>query len=157
MSSATLPKPVGFRPIPIKKTPATRTKYDVFMFCFQFICSGLCFLPLPIVQLTYAVEAPILCQDNRFPFSINVWLMVEAIASIAMFFNAIAMLSCSRIFAVTYVIGALFQFSWIIVGSLQFWEDCLNVQPQAINILMWVTLIFGLFRSFGIMSNLAEY
>lgn len=152
-----LPKPVGFRPIPIKKTPQPKTNYDAFMFCCQFLCSGFCFLPLPIVQLAYAVEAPILCPDNRFAFSMNVWLLVEGITAIAMFINAILMLSCHRIFAVSYVIGALFQLAWIIIGALQFWGDCPNVNPTSINILMWVTVIFGLVRSFGNISNLVEY
>lgn len=156
--AATLPKPVGFRPIPLKKkTPQSKTKYDMFMFCCQFICSGLCLLPLPIIQLSFALEAPIVCVENTFPFSINVWLLVEAITSIAMFFNVIMMLSCDRIFAATYVMGALFQLAWIIVGSLQFWRDCPNIQPSSVNILMWVTVIFGIIRSLSSVSNLVEY
>jgi hypothetical protein len=154
--AATLPKPVGFRPIPLKKSKE-KTKYDTFMFCCQFICSGLCLLPLPIVQLSFALDGPIVCTDNRFPFSINVWLLVEAITSIAMFFNVIMILSCDRIFAATYIMGALFQLAWIIVGSLQFWSDCPNIQPSSVNILMWITVIFGIIRSFSSVSNLVEY
>lgn len=151
-----LPKPVGFRPIPVKKTPPTKTKYDMVMFCCQFICSGLCLLPLPIVQMMFALDGPIICPANRFLFSVNVWLLVEAITSIVMFLNVVLMLSCDRIFSVTYVMGSVFQFTWIIVGSVQFWSDCPNIQPSSLNTLMWVTLIFGIIRSFGSVGNLIE-
>jgi hypothetical protein len=53
----------------------------------------------------------------------------------------------------TYVLGIIFQASWVIVGSIQFWRDCYKLEPQSVNILMWVTLILGLLRSMGNNKN----
>ena len=130
-----LPRPVG-----IKKTTGT-------MLCFQTLCLALCLLPLPITQIIYSYNNPVLCPANTFPFDINFWLYVEATSTLVMVFNAILMLSCSQVFVITHIIGSIFQTGWIIVGCIQFWRDCPTIEPQSINILMWFTLIAGIMRS----------
>lgn len=150
-----LPKPVGFSDSIKKK----KIEYN----CYQILCGCFCLLPLPITQITYAyLNDPIVCLDNKFPFSINQWLYIEASTTLALFFNWVMikwMLSgspkswFSNLMALTYSLGLVFQFSWVIVGCIQFWRDCVNLEPQSVNILMYVTLILGLFRSVGNTSS----
>jgi hypothetical protein len=150
-----LPKPVGF---------ATAMKKKKIEFsCYQILCGCFCLLPLPITQITYAyMNDPIFCPDNAFPFSINQWLYIEASATLVLFSNWVIMKWMStgspksyvfNLLVLTYSLGLIFQFSWTIVGCIQFWRDCADIEPQSVNILMYVTLILGLFRSVGNSSS----
>ena len=144
-----LPKPVGF-------AESLKKKKHEFS-CYQILCGCFCLLPLPIIQIILAsMNEPIVCEGNTFPFSINQWLYIEAGATMVFFANWVIVKwllsgspkSCiSNLFAITYAVGLVFQFSWIIVGCIQFWRDCVNIEPRSVNILMYVTLILGLIRS----------
>ena len=147
-----LPKPVGF-------TSSVKKK-KVELKCYQLLCAGICLLPLPLTQIAYSYSNdPLVCPGNAFPFSLNTWLYVEATTTICMFINWIMIQMAAIHISPTayttrgligiYTLGMIFQTSWIIVGSVQFWRDCYNLQPGSVNILMWITLILGLLRSLG--------
>ena len=146
-----LPPPIGF-------SSSLKKKKKQFKF-YHILCSALCLLPLPITQIVFSYCYPISCDNNIFPFSINEWLYIEAGSTIFIFLHWVvlrttAMNTTSSLFVVkvllaTYCIELIFQLSWIVVGAIQFWRDCSKIEPQSINILMWVTLILGIFRSLG--------
>lgn len=151
-----LPKPVGFTSSLKKKKEELKS--------YQVLCVGLCLLPLPVTQIVYSYSNdPVVCPGNTFPFTINLWLYVEAATTICMFMNWL-MIQAAAIYIspkayttrgliVIYTLAMIFQTSWIIVGAIQFWRDCYSLEPGSINILMWVTLILGLLRSLGNNNN----
>lgn len=151
-----LPKPVGFT--------SSLKKKQVEIKCYQILCAGICLLPLPVTQIVYAsLNDPLVCEANLFPFTINTWLYIEAVTTICMYMNWLLIQMAAihisptayttKTLIGTYVLGIIFQASWVIVGSIQFWRDCYKLEPQSLNILMWVTLILGLLRSMGNNKN----
>jgi hypothetical protein len=149
---APLPKPIGFSSSVKKRKDQVK--------CYQFLCVGLCLLPLPITQIVYSsINEPLVCPGNLFPFTINTWLYIEAATTMAVFLNFVLIqMAAIHISPTAYttrgliaiqVLWLIFQTSWIIVGSIQFWRDCYTLEPVSVNILMWVTLILGIIRSVG--------
>uniref|UniRef100_A0A6C0EBY9 Uncharacterized protein n=1 Tax=viral metagenome TaxID=1070528 RepID=A0A6C0EBY9_9ZZZZ len=85
------------------------------------------------------------------------WLLIDAIV----FSITFAILFASVIYTLTkfdqtfkivdrvasflMIPHVLFNFSWLLIGSLVFWRDCIDVQPNKINALMWTTLIIKWF------------
>ena len=149
---APLPKPIGF-------SSSVKNRKDKLK-CYQFLCVGICLLPLPITQIVYSyMNDPLVCPGNVFPFTVNTWLYIEAATTMTMFINWVLIQMAAihisptayttRGFIAMHVLWMVFQTSWIIVGSIQFWRDCYTLQPVSVNILMWVTLIMGIIRSVG--------
>jgi hypothetical protein len=52
-----------------------------------------------------------------------------------------------------YVVTGLFNFVWLILGSILFWRDCPNVKPQNLNFYLWFTLVVGYVSIFAVSSN----
>ena len=139
-----LPKPVGF----------AHKKKDYSMDICAVICAGLCVLPFPIIQIVYSYNNPVVCDTNKFPFSINLWLYVESGFTISVFLYTVFILSLSKTkkiesHTLIYNLAIVFQLAWLIVGSVQFWRDCPYIEPKSVNIIMWITLIFGFVRFIG--------
>ena len=108
---------------------------------------------LPIVQLAYgnhykdSVEAT--C-NSTIAVSIPTWLIVEGsvgigfVTSLIIFMlSAFSESAAMFLMLVPIILIGLFQFAWLIVGSVLFWRDCYHVMPDSLNQLMWASLIIG--------------
>jgi hypothetical protein len=110
-----------------------------------------CLLALPVSELVLAIlyKNDIICYTDLH-VNIFEWLIIKSSVNIGLLvlFFILFILSnkdtCYYNFvcAIYYIIS-LFNFGWLILGSIIFWRDCYNLSPSSINILMWVSLIMG--------------
>jgi len=118
--------------------------------CFLYICIMSCILALPIAELCIALiyKNEIICE-SEIGIDIVTWLVIKSIVTI----STVLVISCffmigkdSPVFRLVYLIKIIiyiFNFSWLIVGSLIFWRDCYDLQPESVNTFMWISLILG--------------
>jgi hypothetical protein len=115
----------------------------------------LCFLfALPIAEIVFGFIYMEKVSCNSF-LQPTVWLVVKGIISVLIvcclfFSNNICIHDKNKIvntllFLVIIITVPLmlFNFIWLIVGSIMFWRDCINIQPVSLNILIWFALILG--------------
>ena len=44
---------------------------------------------------------------------------------------------------IPFYLSCLFSLAWLIVGSVIFWRDCIDLSPRSVNTMMWCSLIIG--------------
>ncbi len=49
----------------------------------------------------------------------------------------------AAILLVPYICSIAFTIAWLVTGSIIFWRDCIHVEPQSLNIMVWCSLIIG--------------
>lgn len=126
--------------------------------CYLYCCSGVSILcltvflfALPVTELTLSLiyRDDIICNSD-IQVTIFEWLVLKSSINIILLliFFILSIFDnkdnylYSFIFFTYYLFG-VFNFAWLIVGSIIFWRDCYNLEPYSINILMWVSLIMG--------------
>ena len=115
-----------------------------------YVCAMSCILALPIAELCIALiyKNEIICE-SEIGIDIVTWLVIKSIVTM----STVLVISCffmigkdSPVFRLVYLIKIIiyiFNFSWLIVGSLIFWRDCYDLQPESVNTFMWISLILG--------------
>lgn len=117
------------------------------------------FYTLPITEFIMATEHrhEMKCDSFMSPYT---WMIVEGI--IGMFIGTVfslitvggfiaiqenenenCILSIVTILGIPLIIVNVFNFVWLIIGSIMFWRDCSNLEPESMNTLYWIVLIFG--------------
>lgn len=136
-------------------------KATPFVICICiFIFLMVIALPITILVMTASYSNEIKCHSNAStPMSsleqnvgIKTWLYVAGSVDLVLptlvIFAGILILNSHYDFGtfiiLFYPVFMIFKFAWLIVGSVLFWRDCLNLEPSPINGLMWATLIIGL-------------
>jgi hypothetical protein len=91
----------------------------------------------------------VICDTNVI--AIPTWLIVKGLASIlyvSLFCIAFVAgveesTDLLNIVAIPIMIVGSFEFIWLIIGSVIFWRDCNDLEPQSVNTMMWCSLIIG--------------
>lgn len=129
----------------------------------MFTCSCLVLLiilSLPIVEIVFGIQyyQNLDCQSN-INIPIYLWLIIKGSFSILTIFLVGCLYSLNNksvLFVLTnpclYFLQ-LFNLVWLILGSIIFWRDCSNLKPESVNILLYVSLIFGYISIFGSILN----
>jgi hypothetical protein len=109
----------------------------------SFMCIGI-LSSLQIAQITIGVMYPNSCKSS-FNLNVNVWLIVQGIGGCLQLVINMTMLykKCLCMCGFSRILLVLFQVIWMIIGSIMFWRDCYNCQPQTLNTMLWVSLILG--------------
>lgn len=126
--------------------------YNICILGFFALC-----LPLPIVQLNYGLQHKHDYHCESF-IGISDWLIVKGSTMIGTVFIGLLMVGftnhyavynkacsalCALLLYILYMLLLLFETIWLIVGSVIFWRDCINITPSSVNDLMWASLIVG--------------
>ena len=113
---------------------------------------------LPVVEVVYGshyLNNNETCCQSDFNISIPEWLVIDGSSGLLFYtvFLYIIIykiiyedkLSISYIFAVTlFILSSLFKVAWIVVGSILFWRDCININPKQLNSIMWAVLLISI-------------
>jgi hypothetical protein len=128
------------------------TGYGVCTLIFFALC-----LPLPIVQVIYGAHHQHDYNCESF-IGISDWLIVKGSTMLGAVFIGLLMVGftnhaaiynkpssacCALMLYILYMCILFFQTAWLIVGSIIFWRDCVDVAPTSVNDLMWASLIIG--------------
>lgn len=130
---------------------------DLSSCCLLFCCSSILLtiiLSLPIVEIVFGIQYynQIECiSDINIP--LDIWLIVRGSSTILTLILFICVMYFISRNNLTSFLGILlsplfyvlqfFNFIWLILGSIIFWRYCSNVEPESVNILLYVSLIFG--------------
>ena len=134
----------------------------LFICTFLFIIFILCLLlGIPITQIYIGVQYSneITC-DGTVILPVSDWLIVQGSTTITLFLFISILFTCGKnsigyyIMIISIYILNVFSLCWLVIGSINFWKDCPNLQPSGINTFMWVSLILGLF---GLLNGLSVY
>ena len=125
--------------------------YICFCSSIVFFCMLSCLLALPASEMTLALlyKNDIVCKSDLH-VNIFEWLVIKSSINIGLLITFFILFilnnkdTCyySFMFSIYYIIS-LFNFGWLILGSVLFWRDCYNLEPTSVNILMWISLIMG--------------
>uniref|UniRef100_A0A6C0ECL6 Uncharacterized protein n=1 Tax=viral metagenome TaxID=1070528 RepID=A0A6C0ECL6_9ZZZZ len=122
-----------------------------------YICVFLIYLvinALPISELVIATKFKndIDCESN-VGVSLYQWLITDAamvislvgfiflLFTIAFITNSNGMMNIMFVSFLLLIPYVIFNFAWLIVGSIIFWRDCVHVNPSEVNTIMWVVLL----------------
>ena len=134
-------------------------RHGICFFCAMIlvIISGLmiCF-GLPVTQFMFAnkYENEITCHTDIV--NIHDWLIVDGCIIITILISFLIERTtkyywkernyytelCIIMFGCCLELPII---AWTVIGSIIFWNDCMNVNPLNIRILMWISLIFSYF------------
>ena len=128
------------------------------------VIAFLIIIPFFEIYFGYKYGDEIICQPQPQSVSISIkyWLIIKGCVSVIGVISVLIMLLClgskSLLYYILNVITNLFIFFnlvWVITGSVIFWVDCNNLYPKEINILMYISLIYGYisFLNFIAISN----
>jgi hypothetical protein len=92
--------------------------------------------------------------------NISEWLIIKGVLSFLLklsitmylYYGKTSLCNCLSIIS-GYIIN-LIIFSWLIIGSLLFWRECYNLEPNIVNITMWISLIFGFVSTLNFKSTI---
>jgi hypothetical protein len=126
------------------------TQHSNFIFNISILFFISCLSIFPITEITIgAIHGDeIVCQSD-INISLKTWLITKGIISlinIPFIFLLYLSGKDSILLCILYPIHAiicLFNFAWLITGSIIFWRDCSHLTPLIVNNFMWVSLIFG--------------
>ena len=118
--------------------------------CTLITCISLLLLMWPAseIYMGYTYRDQITCTTTMF-VTLSEWLIIKGSITIFSMFLILPMLLSNRnsicygCIIIPIYISYLTTFSWLIIGSIIFWRDCINTEPVVINAYMWVSLIFG--------------
>jgi len=114
-------------------------------------------LPLPIVQLIYGTKYRHDYNCDSF-VGVSDWLIIKGSTMLGAIFFGLVMVgfinhyalynkassaTCAAIMWCLYMVALFFQTFWVVVGSVLFWRDCIDITPSSVNDLMLASLIIG--------------
>lgn len=133
----------------------TNTRIAIYCMIGCIILFG---LPLPLTEIILAITHYSEVECDSF-IELPTWLIVHGSDGVFVVALCITIIYYSLnpdsspvkhlIVLILMSLNTLFSFAWIICGSVMFWRDCIHTPPHEINVLMWVSLIAGLFASFS--------
>jgi len=92
----------------------------------------------------------ITCDSDTF-IKMSVWLIIKgifaSISTITIFIsiitgkNSLVLKVSKNILIIFNIMLAL----WLILGSVTFWESCLDLKPINVDIYIWFSILFGIF------------
>lgn len=120
-------------------------------------------IPLAVIDVVYGVYHR---NDNTCDSFLNVsdWLIIKgastlgSIISFLFLLNFFAtrqlltlgvtcqssLLTVGSVFSmVLYFASLLFEYAWLVTGSVIFWNDCRHLSPETMKNFLWATLIIG--------------
>ncbi len=108
-------------------------------------------LALPVTEIVMGAKYKddVVCDTSIVP--IPAWLIVKGSVSllyisllgITMTAAATELTGLGVLSAIPMIVLGVFQLAWLIVGSVTFWRDCRDLDPESVNTLMWCSLIIG--------------
>jgi hypothetical protein len=104
------------------------------------------------IQLSYGIKYYNKIENcsSKLP-NIDIWLIIESILISITFTLIIVFLKnfntgnwgiCLYIILILLPL-TIINLIWLIFGSVMYWKDCINVEPESINELMFISLIGG--------------
>ena len=137
-------------------------KLDLCICCFglSFLFIFIILLTIfPIMEIYFAITFgdDVVC-DSSLNISIKNWLLIKASTSFVVTALVILCYMASNKSCLYYLVKPitvlfnLFYLVWIIIGSIIFWRDCINLQPQQLNTFMYFSLIFGYICIFNMLT-----
>ena len=108
---------------------------------------GICFA-MPIFEIYLGFTEIITCNTPMF-VTLNEWLIVKGITHLILIMWLIMLLFMGKKSCLSYILIIIcttiniFLLIWLIVGSIIFWRDCINLEPKIVNDYMWFSLILG--------------
>ena len=127
--------------------------------CLLYCCGSICGIIAIVIVYGWPVSEIVIgayyrneitCQST-LPVTISDWLIVKGTVSIVTitilgFCLITSNTSLCNCLSMTFMyVCNLFMMIWLIIGSIVFWRDCINLHPNTVNIYMWISLIFGYF------------
>lgn len=115
-----------------------------------------CFLPLFFIEIVcgFQYKDEISCDPQTIRIPISAWFVVKGFSYLSSFF--IILFYCfqdqkERKLTILLVLSQLFNFVWLILGSIILWHDCYDdIGSQPAQTLMLFSIIFG----FGMLLSL---
>jgi len=129
----------------------SKSSNNSFLIKTLLICNIIT-LTLPIFEIAVAFiyKNKISCTAV-IVVNIGDWLIIKGVLSLVLkislslylYYGRTSLYNCLAI-AIGYIIN-LTLFSWLIIGSFLFWGNCYKLEPDIVNITMWISLLFGIF------------
>lgn len=163
-----------------KETQSAKAVDDIIInciICTMWSCTALVIaisfgilFSLPIAELIMATKYSDNMVCNSSFISPYVWLIVEGVTGL-IFSICILIISIhsyvnnkntlnsvlAQWFNIPLIIIFLFNCAWIIIGSVMFLRDCIDIEPKAINTIFWTTLIFHWVQIIRVTSSIQTY
>ena len=122
---------------------------NIILKMLNILFSSLLFLIMPTLEFFFASYYQDKTKCNKSLVNLSVWLVIKGITSyfciISLLFSIISdrqtlfYIVCSPF----SIILNLFIIVWLIIGSVIFFKDCLNVEDEELNTFMYISLISG--------------
>lgn len=122
---------------------------NIILKMLNILFSSLLFLIMPTLEFFFASYYQNKTKCNNSLMNLSVWLVIKGITSylsiICLLFSIISdrqtlfYTVCSPF----SIILILFIIVWLIIGSVIFFKDCLNVEETELNTFMYISLISG--------------
>lgn len=127
------------------------------MLCFGILVIFILalFYAFPVAMLIIATQSEHENTCNGFISPVT-WMIVDGSVSLVfstfvalwcisylnlMYFGSEEMLiAMSVIIFVPFIIVTVFELVWLIIGSIMFWGQCIDLTPMSLNILYWIVL-----------------
>lgn len=140
---------------------------------FQSIVILIIFFPFIILSLTQLImndkyHNELQCSSLVTPYN---WMIIEASVTLNTIFfellsliihdskNICPLMNCISPKMICFfpkMIG-IFHMTWLIIGSIVFWHDCMNSMPKPMNVLFWITLISSWLLVHNSLTNINNY
>lgn len=115
----------------------------------NILFSSLLFLIMPTLEFFFATYYQSKTKCDKSLVNLSVWLIIKAITSyLSIICLLLSILSDRQTLYYTVcspisIILILFIIVWLIIGSVIFFKDCLNVEESDLNTFMYISLISG--------------
>lgn len=132
-----------------------------FMFLCCFFPLTMCILGFPLYELCLGVLYKKEIEESNcstLQFNLSTWLIVKSIATLLDIVIIGFCIACKNKIIGVFLINVfrLFIFTWLIVGSIIFFRDCINIEPLIVNISLWVIIILGFLSIITTKNNLFD-
>ena len=112
---------------------------------FYYLFILILFIIFPILQIFigFKYKNEITCETKTFG-NLGNWFITQGFITGLLSFLILINKQCENDYiSYSFYILSLFTFIWIIIGSVVYFENCIDFTPVAINIFLWVCLIIA--------------
>jgi hypothetical protein len=122
---------------------------NIILKMLNILFSSLLFLIMPTLEFFFASYYQNKIKCNNSLMNLSVWLVIKGITSYLSIICLLLSIMSDRqtlfytVFSPFSIILILFTIVWLIIGSVIFFKDCLNVEETELNTFMYISLISG--------------
>lgn len=108
---------------------------------------GICF-GMPIFEIYLGFTEIITCNTSMF-VDLNDWLIIKGFTTLAIIICLFILSFMGKKSCLYYILMVIcifiniFLSIWLVIGSIIFWKDCINLEPKIVKDYMWFSLILG--------------